>query len=82
MDQIKISHVELGTIIAKPNHKLDKKKKYMIKSLAFLQLVCMTPDSEVDENFDKFLDIISKTAEDARKLYHGITTETDAVQQF
>jgi len=82
MENIKVSHGELGSIVAKPINNISKKKKFMIKSLAFLQLVCMTPDNEEDENFGQFLDIVSKAAADARALYKEGTNESSSIKQF
>lgn len=81
MSNINISHDELGTITAMPNCELTKEKKFMIKSLAFLQLICMTPDEEEDENFGEFIEIISKAASEVRILYGG-DNESSSIEQF
>ena len=83
MENIKVSHSELGTITAQTVNKLDKRKKYIIKSLAFLQLVCMTPAEEEDENFDEFLEIVNAATSKARILYNGEEEyDTNSIQQF
>jgi len=84
MNTIKVSS-ELGIVTAISNHKLDKKKNFMIKSLAFLQLACMTPKNEEDENFEQFLDIVIKAVSDARALYtlcNEENNESSSIKQF
>jgi hypothetical protein len=82
MDNIRVSHGELGTVEVTPKNNISKRKKYMIKSLAFLQLVCMTPDNMEDDNFGEFLDLVSKTASDARELFKDKNESSSAIEQF
>ena len=82
MSDINISHGELGTITISPLFELAKKKKLMIKSLAFLQLICMTPDNEEDENFSHFIDIVSNAASEIRDLYGDYTKTDSSIKQF
>lgn len=80
---IKINHNELGSIVISPNNVIEKKKKNMIKGLAFLQLICMTPINEEDEHFEEFIDIISKATIEIRTLYNGTETDTNSsIEQF
>lgn len=82
-NKITISH-ELGTIEVTPNTPLNKTKKCIIKGLSFLQLICMTPDSEEDENFNEFVDIISEAANKVQKLYNGdeCNESASSISQF
>lgn len=82
MDNIRVSHGELGTVEVTPAHNISKRKKYMIKSLAFLQLVCMTPANQEDENFGEFLELVSKTASDARELFRDKNESGSSIEQF
>lgn len=81
-NKITVSHGELGSIVAEPCNEINKQKKYMIKSLAFLQLVCMTPDSQEDENFPEFMQIMAKATADVRLLYNGEECESTSIEQF
>jgi hypothetical protein len=83
MAEIKVSHQELGTVIVQHINPLANKNKLLIKSLAFLQLICLTPEEEEDENFPMFLEIVSQAAAEVKKLYDDEPTQQySTTEQF
>lgn len=82
MKNIVVSHSELGEVKITPNCKLESENKNVIKGLAFLQLVCMTPKEEQNEHFPELIDIIKDAAERANAIFSGEDNESNAVEQF
>lgn len=82
MKSIIVSHSELGEIKITPTNTLESENKNVIKGLAFLQLVCMTPKGERDETFEQLIDIIKNAAAEAHALVKGEGNESNAIEQF
>jgi GTPase Era involved in 16S rRNA processing len=79
---ISISDRNRGKIVAEPATKLDNKRKFAIKALQFLTMICMNPKE--DENFNEMLNIIQEATDKADRLYNpeGIKDECCATEFF
>ena len=82
MTEMMMTRNKGNAITVTTNAPLSRKKKDMIKGLAFLQLICMTPDEQEDENFEVFMQIVGDAAADVRELYNENNDESSSIEQF
>lgn len=65
---IRVSDEELGGCVITPKVKITKEEKYIIKSLAILQIMTMN-SREDPEKFKEFFKILKRATQQIEELY-------------
>lgn len=66
--RIRIADKDIGECIIESNKDLNKEEEYALKSLCFLQLMCMGNDTG-DDRFHDFVRIMKEAIEEIKKVY-------------
>jgi hypothetical protein len=82
MKQVKLSEKGIGECIINSNEDLEAKSEFIIKSMAAIQMLCISKNKSEDPKLKEVIKILDDSMKKIHLLYSGDNDESDLFTDY